>query len=505
MLMPPFFNCQFIDDNGTPLASGLLYTYDTGTTTPRTSYADQAGASPNANPIVLDAAGRCNLWLTAGVEYRLVLKRADASTVFTRDDVLGMAAGTTGTAGTNSATVRLWQRTATATPPSVATSGSTIYTFATGGVTGQPAGWTATDPGSGSGAYQWSIQQTASSSATTATLVNTGWGSPVLISQSGSAGSSSRMAYALYTGNPPPSGSSVAIVGTPPAGLPLTTSWAFATAATAWSVGTQTPAAGQALFQAVGTYEPGTNTTTWQVPFLSSLRVGSLSAISADLGTITAGSINTTGYIRADGTTSLTYPDPASLAGTLLTIAMVANVGGTARVGVGGMSTASAGVGVYGYNNYSAGTSYGVFGLGSTGVLGKPHTSGAGIQGEASVTANSKGVYGVGGGASTFGVYGSTPFAGGGTAVAADASSGGTALAVTGLSTFSSGNVVLNGTGAALLTTATSGFPFIPTCAGTPTGVPGSIPTGTVPMVFDTTGVKLWIYTGGTWKGVTVA
>lgn len=67
------------------------------------------------------------------------------------------------------------------------------------------------------------------------------------------------------------------------------------------------------------------------------------------------------------------------------------------------------------------------------------------------------------------------------------------------------GNVVLNGTGSALTTTATGGFTCIPTCAGTPTGVPASIPTGTVPMVFDTTGVKLWIYTGGAWKGVVVA
>ena len=89
MLMPPLFNCQFIDDDGTPLDSGLLYTYDSGTTTPRTSYADQGGASPNANPIVLDSAGRCNLWLTPDVEYRLLLKRADATTVFTRDDVAG--------------------------------------------------------------------------------------------------------------------------------------------------------------------------------------------------------------------------------------------------------------------------------------------------------------------------------------------------------------------------------------------------------------------------------
>lgn len=64
-------------------------------------------------------------------------------------------------------------------------------------------------------------------------------------------------------------------------------------------------------------------------------------------------------------------------------------------------------------------------------------------------------------------------------------------------------NIVL-GAAAVLATNSTSGFPYIPTCAGTPTGTPTAF-TGTVPMIFDTTGVKLWIYTGGAWKGVAVA
>jgi hypothetical protein len=60
------------------------------------------------------------------------------------------------------------------------------------------------------------------------------------------------------------------------------------------------------------------------------------------------------------------------------------------------------------------------------------------------------------------------------------------------------------GAAVVLATNSTSGFPYIPTCAGTPTGTPTAI-TGVVPMIFDTTGVKLWIYTGGAWKGVVVA
>jgi hypothetical protein len=56
------------------------------------------------------------------------------------------------------------------------------------------------------------------------------------------------------------------------------------------------------------------------------------------------------------------------------------------------------------------------------------------------------------------------------------------------------------GTGA-LATTATDGFLYIPTCAGTPTGVP-TTQTGTVAMIFDTTNNKLYIYDGG-WLGGT--
>ncbi len=58
---------------------------------------------------------------------------------------------------------------------------------------------------------------------------------------------------------------------------------------------------------------------------------------------------------------------------------------------------------------------------------------------------------------------------------------------------------ILNG--AALATNATSGFFYIPTCAGTPTGVPVAN-IGTVPIVYDTTNHKLYFYDGA-WKGGT--
>lgn len=65
-------------------------------------------------------------------------------------------------------------------------------------------------------------------------------------------------------------------------------------------------------------------------------------------------------------------------------------------------------------------------------------------------------------------------------------------------------NVVLYNVGAALATTATNGFVYIPNCAGAPTGVPATLPTGATPMVYDTTNHKIWFYDAG-WKGVAVA
>jgi hypothetical protein len=62
----------------------------------------------------------------------------------------------------------------------------------------------------------------------------------------------------------------------------------------------------------------------------------------------------------------------------------------------------------------------------------------------------------------------------------------------------SSGNVVAGGS-VALATTATDGFLYVPTCAGTPTGTPTSI-TGMAPIVVNTTNNKLYFYSGGAWR-----
>jgi hypothetical protein len=60
------------------------------------------------------------------------------------------------------------------------------------------------------------------------------------------------------------------------------------------------------------------------------------------------------------------------------------------------------------------------------------------------------------------------------------------------------GNTVVGG---AVTTTATDGFLYIPTVAGTKTGTPTAY-SGTIPMVYDTLNHRLAVYDGASWKSV---
>ncbi|WP_151823438.1 hypothetical protein [Acinetobacter nosocomialis] len=67
---------QFIDDNGRPLTGGQVWTYESGTTTPKATYADPDGTAKNTNPVILDEAGRANIYLEEGA-YRVRVLSAD--------------------------------------------------------------------------------------------------------------------------------------------------------------------------------------------------------------------------------------------------------------------------------------------------------------------------------------------------------------------------------------------------------------------------------------------
>jgi hypothetical protein len=88
--LSPVLQQRFFDTNGLPLAGGKVYTYAAGSAgaTPKTTYRSNSLTDPNANPIILDASGGCDLWLDSG-GYLLVVKDAAGSLVDTFDNVGG--------------------------------------------------------------------------------------------------------------------------------------------------------------------------------------------------------------------------------------------------------------------------------------------------------------------------------------------------------------------------------------------------------------------------------
>lgn len=128
---------------------------------------------------------------------------------------------------------------------------------------------------------------------------------------SGSDGASSRICYAKST--------STSLASTPttyqtsgPNGFPPTNTWG---GGETWQATPPTLSVNEALFQSDGIYNPTTDLTTWNVPYLSNLRVGALSAITANLGSITAGSLNAVTITGSD----LTIGSSPAISGTTMT------------------------------------------------------------------------------------------------------------------------------------------------------------------------------------------
>jgi len=99
-----FLLSGFTDNSGEPLASGKVYTYAAGTTTDKATYTDNLGATPEANPVILDSNGRKQIY--GDGSYKFVVKDSDDVTLYTFDNLyFGDGAGvdflgsTTGSSG----------------------------------------------------------------------------------------------------------------------------------------------------------------------------------------------------------------------------------------------------------------------------------------------------------------------------------------------------------------------------------------------------------------------
>jgi hypothetical protein len=75
------------DAAGLPLVGGMLYTYASGTTTPKAAYTDATLGTAATNPLVLNARGEAQVWLGSGA-YSLKLTDSAGVTIWTTDGVI---------------------------------------------------------------------------------------------------------------------------------------------------------------------------------------------------------------------------------------------------------------------------------------------------------------------------------------------------------------------------------------------------------------------------------
>lgn len=98
--------------DGKLASGGLVYTYQSGTLTPKTTYQDAALTIPNTNPVVLSASGSANIFLADGA-YRLHIKDQYGAQIEPwLDGVVGGGSGSGGGGeGSNSSfvTVKLYE------------------------------------------------------------------------------------------------------------------------------------------------------------------------------------------------------------------------------------------------------------------------------------------------------------------------------------------------------------------------------------------------------------
>lgn len=99
----PFVKSFWTDNNGQPLAGGLVFSYLAGSSTPTSTFTDSTMSTANPNPVVLDSAGRANIWLNPAVSYKIVLQNSLGVTQWSVDGVYSLVqnSGPWGTSGNN--------------------------------------------------------------------------------------------------------------------------------------------------------------------------------------------------------------------------------------------------------------------------------------------------------------------------------------------------------------------------------------------------------------------
>ena len=197
---------QFFDNNGNPLAGGLIYVYDAGSTTPAATYTSSDASTNNTNPIVLDSAGRtpAQIWLTAGAAYKFVLQTSAGVTIktddnifasFELDKVVGVTVGLGGNQIATNVAVGNTALDSNTTGTNNTAVGYDTLTSNTDGIQNTAVGSAALDANTG-GDYNTAVGYSALTTATTANY-NTATGYRALNATATGAGNTANGADAL--------------------------------------------------------------------------------------------------------------------------------------------------------------------------------------------------------------------------------------------------------------------------------------------------------------------
>lgn len=187
----PVIRQRFFNNNGVPLNGGQLFSYAAGTTTPLATYTDETGATPNANPTILDSSGYADVWLSPGKAYKFILEDSLNNQLWTKDNITqGSFADINGNL-TENAFIPCYTTTATAAGTTILNVASTqiqIFTGTTTQTVTMPVAtalangmyWVITNNSTGVVTVQSSgantIQAMAASSQLTITCINTAGG-----------------------------------------------------------------------------------------------------------------------------------------------------------------------------------------------------------------------------------------------------------------------------------------------------------------------------------------
>jgi hypothetical protein len=156
-----------------------------------------------------------------------------------------------------------------------------------------------------SAAFTWTPVAAVGPTGPTGALGPTGTLGPTgSIGPTGVNGLSSRICFARVPSNPSPVNGTITTSGSLsfPSSAQSTATWGFAAT---WVASDPNPSSTDSLYQSDGIYNPSTDQTSWSTPYISSLKVGVLSAITVNTGALTVQdslTISTTGNIKGGQT-----------------------------------------------------------------------------------------------------------------------------------------------------------------------------------------------------------